>query len=91
MSGRRPPRAIAAKPAAPPAAPDSVLPADLAARVKAAPRCGHCGGVHVRACPRVKRMAWHPNGQLSDVEFWPDNRWSDEHIIWPEQVTDDAA
>ena len=39
-----------------------------------AQRCSHCGGAHARACPRVKRMEWHPNGQLAAVEFWPDGK-----------------
>lgn len=51
-------------------------------------RCSHCGGTHARACPRVRRMAWHLNGNLAEVEFWPDGRWPDEHIVWPEQLAE---
>lgn len=32
--------------------------------------CIHCGGFHARACPRVKRIAFHPNGKVSEVEYW---------------------
>lgn len=24
--------------------------------------------------------------QIKVVEFWPEGQWSDEHIIWPEDV-----
>lgn len=48
--------------------------------------CKHCGGIHNRACPRIRRMAFHPNGALSEVEFWPDRKWSDDAVVWPEDV-----
>jgi hypothetical protein len=48
--------------------------------------CAHCKGYHARACPRVKRMKWHTNGTLAEVEFWPDGSWSDTAIVWPEDV-----
>lgn len=33
--------------------------------------CTHCGGHHVRSCPRVKRIAFHPgSGQISEVEYF---------------------
>lgn len=47
--------------------------------------CKHCGGIHARACPRVKRMAFQGDN-LIEVEFWPEGRWSDDHIIWPEDA-----
>lgn len=48
--------------------------------------CSHCGGHHVRACPRVKKMSWHPNAGIASVEFWSDGEWSDEHVLWPDQI-----
>lgn len=36
------------------------------------PACIHCGGFHARSCPRVKRIAFHQNGKISEVEYWPD-------------------
>lgn len=57
--------------------------------------CVHCGGLHLRACPRVKRMRFRPQpGQrieLIEVEFWPDGEWSDLGVIWPEDVFDGAV
>jgi hypothetical protein len=69
---------------------DTTLTAELAARLRAIPACNHCGGRHTRACPRVKAMSWHPNGSLAAVTFWPDGKWSDEQVLWDEQIpTDD--
>jgi len=62
------------------------IPADVLAKLADVPACAHCGGRHARACPRVRRMAWHPNGELAEVEFWPDGRWSESHVIWPEAL-----
>jgi hypothetical protein len=64
--------------------PDGLTP-DLVERVKAN-ICRHCGGSHARACPRVRRLAFHPNGALSEVEFW--KTWPDDHVIWPEDLPD---
>lgn len=90
MTAESEPLALPAGTEAPqPAELDAELDPELIARIRAAPRCSHCGGVHVRACPRVRSMSWHPNGTIASVEFWPDGRWSDAHIIWPEQVADD--
>jgi len=50
------------------------------------PACSHCGGRHTRACPRVKRMEFHPNGALASVEFWREDQWSDTEIIWQEDL-----
>jgi hypothetical protein len=51
--------------------------------------CNHCGGSHARACPRVRRMEWHENERLAAVEFWPPGRWSDDTIVWPEDLPPD--
>lgn len=51
-------------------------------------RCSHCGGVHSRACPRVRRMVFDRNGaDLLEVEFWPS--FNEDGIIWPESIYDD--
>ena len=81
----------------PPAEPEpgtDVVPADpaaiddaLALEVAKIPACAHCGGRHVRACPRIKRMQWHPNGTIASVEFWADGRWSEDHVIFLDEVT----
>lgn len=49
-------------------------------------RCQHCGATHARACPRVKRLEFHQNGNLASVEFWPAGKWPDEHVVWPETL-----
>jgi hypothetical protein len=51
-------------------------------------QCRHCGGVHQRACPRVKRLRFDTErgGALVEVEFWPEGSWSGEHVIWPEML-----
>ena len=49
-------------------------------------QCRHCGGVHSRACPRVKRYRYTDGGSLAEVEYWPDSEWSDTYVIWPEML-----
>jgi len=93
MAIRRPPQPD------PPPPVDRRLPPDLAkrmrdifekhaaeaARVTGVKPCQHCGGIHNRSCPRVRRMEFQPtSSQLLSVEFWPDGKWSDDNIIWPE-------
>ena len=60
--------------------------AGVRARFAAGEACQHCKGLHARACPRVKAMSFHPSGALSTIEFWPDGKWPDTHVIWPEEV-----
>lgn len=48
-------------------------------------RCAHCGGAHLRACPRVRRMVFS-GGQLAEVEFFTDGDWDDSHVQWPEEI-----
>ena len=54
--------------------------------------CRWCGGLHARACPRVRKMSFHTDGTtVTEVEFWPENEWSDESIIWPEDLEETGA
>jgi len=49
--------------------------------------CIHCGGFHVRACPRVKRIAFHPqSAKVVEVEYW-----SSDQIDWTGVVFTDTA
>lgn len=53
--------------------------------------CKDCGGVHETQCPRVKRKVFHPNGNLTEVEYWPPG-WEAHYadvIIWPEDAFDE--
>jgi hypothetical protein len=53
-------------------------------------KCAHCGGLHLRTCPRVKRLLFAERGQhVVEVEFWPSGQWPEQDIIWPEQVFED--
>lgn len=54
-------------------------------RISKGETCMHCGGLHLRACPRVKRIIWASNRELHEVEYWP--TWSHENIVWPEELT----
>lgn len=47
--------------------------------------CAHCGGLHLRACPRVRRLTFR-NKEIAEVEFWPPGRWPEGDIVWPEDV-----
>lgn len=48
--------------------------------------CEWCGGLHQRKCNRVRRQVWHPNSNLTEVEFWPE--WKQPGVIWPEDAYD---
>ena len=53
-------------------------------------RCVHCGGAHLRACPRVRRLIFEPStGKIVEVEFWSEGEWSDDSIIWPEEIVEE--
>jgi hypothetical protein len=72
--------------------------ADLTKADKAAARelfeageaCEDCGGLHKRACPRVRRQVWlrtgAGDGQRTEVEYWPE--YDQTGIIWPEDAYD---
>jgi hypothetical protein len=49
-------------------------------------RCRHCGGLHERACPRVRRMVFAEGNRLAEVEFWQQGQWDESNIIWPEML-----
>jgi hypothetical protein len=68
--------------------PDDLTPAEIAALWDAyrQRRCGHCGAVHARACPRIRRLEFHPNGQIATVEFWPPGKWPQDGLMWPEDL-----
>lgn len=53
-----------------------------------ADKCQHCGGLHLRACPRVRRMAFR-DGALVEVEFW--DTWNTDDVAWPEDFMDVEA
>ncbi len=54
--------------------------------------CAHCGGVHPRACPRVKRIVYGDNRQIAEVEYWADGSWPTADVVFPdgpEMMVDD--
>jgi len=52
--------------------------------------CEDCGGIHQRACGRVRRQVWlrtgAGDGQRTEVEYW--RTWDDAGVIWPEDAFD---
>jgi hypothetical protein len=48
--------------------------------------CTDCGGIHKRACPRVKRKVFLGNGNLTEVEYF--KRFDATGVIWPEDAFD---
>lgn len=48
--------------------------------------CQHCRGSHMRACPRVRELSFHPDAKLARVKFWPDGQWSTDGVFWPEDM-----
>lgn len=51
--------------------------------------CPDCKGIHTMACPRIKRKCYHPNGNLTEVEYWPYSEYKDAPIVWLESVFED--
>jgi hypothetical protein len=49
-------------------------------------KCQHCGGLHVRKCPAVKEIEYHPDGKVMRVVYFAQGEWSDEDVIWLEDV-----
>ncbi len=50
-------------------------------------QCRWCGGVHLRACPRVKKMEYHESGGIKSVTYF--KAFKAKHIVWPEDVFDE--
>jgi hypothetical protein len=77
----------------PASAASSVLPAsaklDARRLFTEGAACEWCGGLHSRACPRVKRFTL-VDGKTAEVEFWPPGTWPEDGIIWPEDAQDSA-
>jgi hypothetical protein len=48
--------------------------------------CEHCGGIHKRACPRVKRIEKLGNGNVTAVEYF--RKYDGTGIVWPEDAYD---
>jgi hypothetical protein len=50
--------------------------------------CEDCGGYHLRACPRIKRLVLVGEGQSVgnrvEVEYWP--AWDESNTTYPEEV-----
>ena len=62
--------------------------ADARVLFEAGTACEHCGGLHKRACPRVRRIERHPNGNVTAVEYWEADKWDQTGVIWPEDAYD---
>ena len=63
---------------------------DAQAIFAAGEACPDCGGIHKRACPRVRRQVWvragPGDGQRLEVEYW--RTFDDSAIVWPEDAYD---
>ncbi len=50
--------------------------------------CDDCGGYHLRACPRIKRLVLIGEGQSVgnrvEVEYW--EHWDESNTTYPEEV-----
>lgn len=55
-------------------------------KVQGQTACLHCGGVHLRACRRVRSIEWHVDGTVLKAEYWPDGQWDEGLIVWPEDA-----
>jgi hypothetical protein len=63
---------------------------DAQAVFAAGDACEDCGGIHKRACPRVRRQVWLRTGagagERTEVEYW--RTWDGRGVIWPEEAYD---
>lgn len=60
--------------------------------------CPACGGVHpevissdgveasAAACPRVRRVVYDSQKRVTEMEFWPEDRWSRDGIVFPSML-----
>jgi hypothetical protein len=64
--------------------------ADAQAAFAEGKACEDCGGLHPRACPRVRRQVWlrsgPGDGQRTEVEYW--RNWDQAGVIFPEDAYD---
>lgn len=65
---------------------DANLQQDMVDRFRNGEGCDDCGGIHRRTCPRVKRKCFHPNGNVIEVEYWPDGSYDASNVLWPEDL-----
>lgn len=49
-------------------------------------QCEHCGGVHARNCPAVAEIEYYESGKVKRVAFWQRDMWSDEGVLWLDDV-----
>lgn len=52
-------------------------------RLMEQPRCLHCGGWHLRACPRVASLEFEGE-TLKRVTYW--HRWDDHAVLYPDEL-----
>jgi hypothetical protein len=50
--------------------------------------CPHCGGLHMIACQRVKRLVMRRADEPSEVEFFKNPAWPEDSVVWPHEVYD---
>lgn len=53
-------------------------------------RCDHCGGIHARNCPAVAEIQYYADGRVKRVAFWPRSMWSDDGVIWLDEIMEAA-
>ena len=53
--------------------------------------CSHCGGLHSKVCPRIRRISYHETGKVSEVVFWRAGQWPVDEVVWLEDVHEAAA
>lgn len=53
-------------------------------------RCDHCRGLHVRKCPAVAEIEYHPDGKVKRVVYFPHGTWPADEVLWLEDVVEAA-
>ena len=46
--------------------------------------CMWCGGLHLRACPRVRKFVFRGRDDVAEVEFFAHGEWPTADVLFPE-------
>jgi len=69
-------------------------------KVEGKSACHYCAGIHAtvanlaasrQPCPRIKRIQWHADGTVLELEYHHPGDWADENTIFPHDVYDEEG
>lgn len=54
-------------------------------------QCEHCKGLHTTKCPAIRRIAYHENGRVAEVEYFASGMWPAGDVLWWDDICEAAA